>query len=55
MVEFTTGGEFVKEISMDPNGGGSFGLAIAVSGEKAQFAAVDDNVNDLLIWPISLP
>jgi len=55
VVEFTTGGEFVKEISMDPNGGGSFGLAIAVSGEKAQFAAVDDNVNDLLIWPISLP
>jgi hypothetical protein len=54
VVEFTIGGEFVKEISMDPNGGGSFGLAITVSGDKAQFAAVDDNVNDLLIWPISL-
>ena len=54
VVEFTIGGEFVKEISMDPNGGGSFGLAISVSGDKAQFAAVDDNVNDLLIWPISL-
>jgi hypothetical protein len=55
VVEFTIGGEFVKEISMDPNGGGSFGLAVTVSGDKAQFAAVDDNVNDLLIWPISLP
>ena len=54
LVEFTTGGEFVKEISLDPNGGGSFGLAIAVSEDTAQFAAVDDNVNDLLIWPIHL-
>jgi hypothetical protein len=55
IVEFTIGGKFVKEISVDPNLGGSFGLAVETSGDRAQFAAVDDNVNVLLIWPIKLP
>jgi hypothetical protein len=55
IVEFTVGGKFVKEISVDPNFGGSFGLAVMTKGDTARFAAVDDNVPDLLIWTLPLP
>jgi hypothetical protein len=55
LVEFTKGGEFVKQISVDPVQGGSFGLAVGISGNKAQLAAVDDNQNILLIWTLKLP
>ncbi len=55
IVEFTIGGKFVKEISVDPNFGGSFGLAVMTKGDTARFAAVDDNVPVLLIWTLSLP
>jgi hypothetical protein len=55
IVEFTIGGKFVKEISVDPNFGGSFGLAVMTKGDTARFAAVDDNVPDLLIWTLPLP
>jgi hypothetical protein len=55
IVEFTVGGKFVKEISVDPNFGGSFGLAVMTKGDIARFAAVDDNVPDLLIWTLPLP
>jgi hypothetical protein len=55
IVEFTIGGKFVKEISVDPNFGGSFGLAVMTQGDTARFAAVDDNVPDLLIWTLPLP
>jgi hypothetical protein len=50
LVEFTKGGQFVKQISVDPVQGGSFGLAVATSGGVAHLAAVDDNQNILLIW-----
>jgi hypothetical protein len=36
-------GQFVKQISVDPAQGGSFGLAVATLGGTAKFAAVDDN------------
>jgi hypothetical protein len=55
IVEFTIGGKFVKEISVDPNFGGSFGLAVMTKGDTARFAAVDDNVPVLLIWTLPLP
>jgi hypothetical protein len=55
IVEFTIGGKFVKEISVDPNFGGAFGLAVMTKGDTARFAAVDDNVPVLLIWTLSLP
>jgi hypothetical protein len=55
IVEFTVGGKFIKEISVDPNFGGSFGLAVTVNGDTARFAAVDDNVPVLLIWTLPLP
>jgi hypothetical protein len=40
----------VKEISMDPAQGGSFGLAVQTTGKTAKFAAVDDATNLFLIW-----
>jgi hypothetical protein len=43
----------VKEISVDPNQGGSFGLAVAVnSNGTATLAAVDDNTASLTIWTL---
>jgi hypothetical protein len=54
IVEFTIGGKFVKEISVDPAFGGSFGLAVMTHRDTARFAAVDDNVPVLLIWTLSL-
>jgi hypothetical protein len=55
LVEFTVEGEFVKEISLDPLPGGSFGLAVERMGKTAKLAAVDDNVNLFLIWTLKLP
>jgi hypothetical protein len=55
IVEFTIGGRFVKEISVDPNPGGAFGLAVMTQRDVARFAAVDDNASVLLIWTLSLP
>ena len=55
LVEFTVGGEFVKEISLDPSPGGSFGLAVGnVGNGTAKLAAVDDSVNLFLIWTLKL-
>ena len=53
-MEFTIQGMFVKQISMDPAQGGSFGLAVETSGNTAQFAAVDDATNLFLIWTLPL-
>jgi len=54
IVEFTKEGRFVKEISVDPAQGGSFGLAVNVEHDQAIFAAVDDNTSTLLIWTLPL-
>jgi hypothetical protein len=54
IVEFTTNGQFVKELSVDPNLGGFFGLAVNATGNTATFAAVDDNTASLLIWTLNL-
>ena len=54
LAEFTTAGKFVKEITVDSNPGGSFGLAVETSGNTVRFAAVDDNVNTLLVWTFPL-
>lgn len=53
LVEFTVEGEFVKEISLDPTPGGSFGLAVETLGNTAKLAAVDDSVNLFLIWTLN--
>jgi hypothetical protein len=53
LVEFTVDGDFVKEISLDPGPGGSFGLAVENLGNgTAKLAAVDDSVNLFLIWTL---
>jgi hypothetical protein len=52
IVEFTKGGEFVKQISVDPNFGGAFGLQVRNLGNgTSTLAAVDDNISSLFIWP----
>lgn len=53
IVEFTKEGRFVKELSMDPSQGGSFGLAVSSSNGQSIFAAVDDNTATLIIWALS--
>ena len=54
IVEFTKWGSFVKEISVDPGQGGSFGLAVRTTEDKAIFAAVDDVTNSLTIWTLNI-
>jgi hypothetical protein len=53
IVEFTVDGQFVKEISVDPAFGGSFGLAARVGRNFPILAAVDDNTATIDIWHIS--
>jgi hypothetical protein len=55
IVEFTKDGSFVKELSVDPAQGGSFGLAVSSTSEQAIFAAVDDNAATLIVWTLNLP
>jgi hypothetical protein len=54
IVEFTKQGQFVKQLSVDPAQGGSFGLAVNVVENTSFFAAVDDNTATLTIWNIPL-
>ena len=53
IVEFTTSGQFVKELSVDPNQGGAFGLSQQQNGATAHFAAVDDNTASISIWTLN--
>jgi hypothetical protein len=53
IVEFTKDGQFVKETSVDPNLGGSFGLAVNVGPETTIFGAVDDNTATITIWTLN--
>lgn len=53
IVEFTLGGHFVKQLSVDPAQGGSFGLNVQTVNNVATFAAVNDNASVLLIWTLA--
>ena len=53
LVEFTRGGVFVANHSVDPNLGGSFGLAFGIVNGKTTFAAVDDNTSSLEVWTLN--
>jgi hypothetical protein len=55
IVEFTKDGYFVKQLSVDPSQGGSFGLAVSSTNDQAIFAAVDDNTSTLIVWTLNLP
>jgi hypothetical protein len=52
IVEFTLDGQFVKQLSVDPNLGGSFGLNVYPGQYSSKFAAVDDNANSVRIWTL---
>ena len=56
IVEFTTGGKFISQLSMDPAQGGAFGVGLASAGDDfIRFAAVDDNANNLSVWTLAVP
>jgi hypothetical protein len=55
LVEFTTRGRFVSQLSVDPNNGGAFGLAFGIIGGTERLAAVDDNGTTLNVWTIPVP
>jgi hypothetical protein len=55
VVEFTTAGEFVKELQLDPKPDAAFGIAVQTSGHVAHFAAVNDNNNTVTIWTLPAP
>jgi uncharacterized protein (TIGR03118 family) len=50
LVEFTPGGKFVGQFSIDPNPGGAFGIALANVDGELRFAAVNDNTASLDVW-----
>ena len=50
LVEFTPGGKFVGEFSIDPNPGAAFGLAATDTGGVLRLAAVEDGTNSLDVW-----
>ncbi|HVI81884.1 MAG TPA: hypothetical protein VM717_03995 [Chthoniobacterales bacterium] len=52
IVEFTKQGQFIKQLSVDPAQGGSFGLAVSVNAATSFFAAVNDNTATLTVWRI---
>jgi hypothetical protein len=56
LVEYRATGEFLNQMSIDPNNGGAFGFAINNIGWGTfTLAAVDDNTNSLKIWTTVLP
>jgi hypothetical protein len=51
LVEYTSTGQFVSQMSVDPNNGGAFGLAVNdLTSTVIRLAAVDDNANSLNMW-----
>ena len=54
IVEFTKQGQFVKQLSVDPAQGGSFGLAVNVFEGTSLFPFVDDNTATLTILNIPM-
>lgn len=50
LVEFTTLGGFVRQLSIDPNIGGPFEIAAAEFNEANDLAFLNDNNNTLSVW-----
>lgn len=56
LVEYTSAGAFVAQMSVDGNNGGAFGLAVSNLGwGTIRLGAVDDNANLLKIWTTVIP
>jgi hypothetical protein len=53
LVEFTASGRFVRQISIDPNIDGPFGIASSEFNEINELAFVNDNNNTLSLWNFS--
>ena len=54
IVEFTTTDQFIGQLSVDPNLGGSFGLNLSpFEDDVLRFAAVDDNTSTITIWKLN--
>jgi uncharacterized protein (TIGR03118 family) len=56
VAEFTPGGKFVGQISLNPSIDAGFGIALQFAGpdQQVRFAAVDDNTNTVHVWNIDL-
>lgn len=52
LVEFTTAGKFVDQVSVDPSPGAAFGLAIGDSNGSTVLAVLSDNQNALSVRSI---
>jgi hypothetical protein len=53
ITEFTPQGQFVAQLSVDPQEGGAFGLAFSQPrNDSVHFAAVDDNVPNITVWTL---
>lgn len=56
LVEFTSTGQFIAQMPLDPNNGGAFGVAVNNLGWGAvRVATVDDNTNRLNITTTVIP
>jgi hypothetical protein len=53
LVEFTPGGKFVRQFSIDPNNGSAFAILNVRMGDDNQFAYVDDFSSTLSILELS--
>lgn len=53
IVEFTVGGTFVRQFSIDPAIDGPFGIAIGNFSGANEFAYLNDNHNTLSVWRIA--
>jgi sugar lactone lactonase YvrE len=55
LIEFTPQGIFIAQYQLDAGApGGAFGVASTANGISFRFAAVDDDLNTLTVWTISL-
>jgi hypothetical protein len=56
LVEYSATGQFLGQMSVDPNNGGAFGLGVNNLGwGTIRIGAVDDNANRLNIWTTVIP
>jgi hypothetical protein len=52
IVEYTSAGRFVAELSINATSGSAFGIALASFDDGFRFAAVDDTLNVLDVWVV---